>query len=262
MPATEPVLHLRYDEPVAVIGDIHGCAVQLRALLARLPKTMPVLVVGDLCDRGPDTRDVLDLLVARGARGVLGNHDEWILGWARGEGFDTAALSPMMAGEATLRSYGVEGRTPSEIEEQRWRVPAQHVAFLEGLATVIDFEVMGEKFWLTHAGVPTTESLAGLRIEEVVPHLARTKPAVLRWPSTDPDSMMPLDRPVIMGHVPQRRPLNTRDVLAIDRGAGTCAPWRLTAVTLPERRFVSVDRSAVDAAVEAVRSATKAASVE
>jgi hypothetical protein len=33
-----------------------------------------------------------------------------------------------------------------------------------------------------------------------------------------------------------------RAVLAIDTGAGTCAPWRRTAVGMPERRFVSVNR--------------------
>ncbi|MFZ5480452.1 MAG: metallophosphoesterase [Myxococcota bacterium] len=238
----EPVLSLRFDEPIAVIGDIHGSAEQLRALLARLPKSTPILVAGDLCDRGPDTRGVLDLLVERGARGVLGNHDEWLLAWARGEGFDRVALSPMMAGEATLKSYGVEGRGTSEVEAQRWRVPAAHLAFLDGLATVIDLEVIGERFWLTHAGVPMTEPLAGLRMEEVVPRLARANPAVLRWPSTDPESMLPLDRPVIMGHMPQRRARDTGDVIAIDTGAGTCAPWRLTAVVLPERIFVAVER--------------------
>lgn len=239
---TEPVHRLSYDEPVAVIGDIHGCAAQLRVLLARLPRTMPVLVVGDLCDRSPDTRGVMVLLVARGARGVLGNHDEWLLAWARGEGFDRAALSPMMAGEATLKSYGVDGRTAQEIEAQRWRVPAEHVAFLESLATAIDLEVMGERYWITHAGVPSSDSLAGLKMDEVVPHLARTKPAVLRWPATDPEMMLPVGRTVIMGHIPQRKPLDTGDVLAIDTGAGTCAPWRLTAVTLPVRKFISVER--------------------
>lgn len=210
---TEPVLHLRYDQPVAVIGDIHGCAAQLRDLLARLPRGMQVLVTGDLCDRGPDTRGVLDLLVARGARGVLGNHDEWLLAWARGDGFDRAALSPMMAGESTLVSYGVEGRTAREVEGQRWRVPAGHTAFLEGLATAIDLEVLGERYWVTHAGVPMTEPLAGLGIDEVVPHLVRTKPATLRWTTTDPEMVLPLGRTVLMGHVPQRKARDTGDVI-------------------------------------------------
>ena len=196
---SEPVLRLRFDVPIAVIGDIHGTSAQLRALLARLPKDMPVLVVGDLCDRGPDTRGVLDQLVARGARGVLGNHDEWLLAWARGEGFDRAALSPMMSGEATLQSYGVEGGRRGRSRPSGWRLPAEHAAFLEGLASVIDLDVMGQRYWVTHAGVPSSEPLDGLRMEEAVPHLARTKPAVLRWPSTDPEMMLPLDRTVVMG---------------------------------------------------------------
>lgn len=71
----------------AVIGDIHGRADLLEQLLAMIPRQRKVLVAGDLCDRGPDTRRVLDLLIARGARGALGNHEEWFLRWARGDGF-------------------------------------------------------------------------------------------------------------------------------------------------------------------------------
>jgi hypothetical protein len=55
-----------FEGPVAVVGDIHGSIDLLRQLLARLG-SMPVVVVGDLCDRGRDTPAVLDLLIARGA---------------------------------------------------------------------------------------------------------------------------------------------------------------------------------------------------
>lgn len=65
---------------------------------------------------------------------------------------------------------------------------------------------------------------------------------MLRWPSTEPEMMLPVDRTVIMGHVPQRKAVDTGELIALDTGAGTCAPWKLTAVILPERRFVSVER--------------------
>jgi len=229
-----------YAQPVAVIGDIHGCAPLLRLLLSRLPPEMPVLVVGDMCDRGPDSRGVVELLAERGARGVIGNHDLWLRAWASGEGFDSFALHPAMGGLATLASYGVEARGAGAIEAESWRVPARHREWLRSLAVALDLEVMGERYWLVHAGVPTTDSFAGLRVAEVVPHLAREKPASLLWPKTEPGDMLPLDRTVVMGHVPLRRPLDTGAVLAIDTGAGTLPGGRLTAVILPERRFVTV----------------------
>lgn len=95
--------------PVAVIGDIHGRRDLLDALLARLGD-MPIICVGDVCDRGPDTRGVLDRLIERRALGVFGNHDLWLAAWASGEGFDRLALG--IGGAATLASYGVTATRP------------------------------------------------------------------------------------------------------------------------------------------------------
>lgn len=237
--AERDLRRLRFDEPVAVIGDIHGRADLLRGLLDRLPPSMPVLVVGDLCDRGPDTRGVLDLLVARGADGVRGNHDEWFTAWASRDGFDSAALSPMMGGSATLSSYGVIGRTSGQVEADSWRVPSSHRALLERLAVAVDLEVQGHPYWLVHAGIPSTEPFVGLSAAQVVPHCVRENRAALLWGAVDPEAMVPVDRPVVMGHVPRRRPLDTGHVLAIDTGCGTLPEGALTAVVLPERRFVT-----------------------
>jgi serine/threonine protein phosphatase 1 len=231
---------LTYDRPVAVIGDIHGCSDLLRALLARLAGDMPILVAGDLCDRGRDTRGVLDLLVARGAKGVRGNHDEWFIQFCEGRGFDSYALNPLMGGGATLESYGIFGRWPGEVEAQLHLVPPAHRSFVSALPAALDLTVMGERYWLVHAGVPLLESLRGLTGEEVVPFLARTKPGSLLWPKTDPEDVLPVGRTVIMGHVPLRRPVDTGTTLAIDTGAGTMRPYQLTAVIVPERRFVTV----------------------
>lgn len=236
---TRPVLRRAF-ERCAVIGDIHGRADLLAALLDRLPPDLPILVVGDLCDRGPDTKGVLDLLVARGARGVVGNHDEWLRQWARGDGLDRMALSPMMSGRATLKSYGVTGESDEEIGAESWRVPVDHRDFLNGLAIAIDLDVGGVRYWVVHAGVPSTESMKGLPAEEIVPHLANESPASLLWSFVDPHEALRLDRPIIHGHSPRTEPLDTGDVLAIDTGCGTLPNGRLTAVVLPERRFISV----------------------
>ena len=227
-----------FDRPVAVIGDIHGRLDHLDRLLAKLGG-LPIVVAGDLCDRGPDTRGVIDRLIERGAVGVMGNHDEWLLAWANGEGFDTMALSPMMAGGATLASYGVEGRTPSGVEAQAWRVPSAHREFLRGLAVALDLVVCGSQWWVVHAGIAPHVEVAGLILEEVVPHLARTQRSTLLWSSTDPAVTLPVDRPVIMGHIVQREPYDGGHVLAIDTGCGTTPGGYLTAVVLPERRFVT-----------------------
>lgn len=228
------VRRVAYDAgPVAVVGDVHGRSDLLRALLRQLGD-VPLLVVGDVCDRGPDTRGVLDLLVDRGAIGTFGNHDVWFAAWAAGEGFDRLALG--IGGEATLRSYGV---SPGDADRRGDAVPEAHRSWLLDLAVVIDLTVAGDRFWIVHAGLPSDGSFEGASAAEVVPRLAADRAEDLLWRLNDPESMVPVDRPVIMGHLPRRAPLDAGHVLAIDTGAGKPG-GRLTAVVLPERRFVTV----------------------
>jgi hypothetical protein len=197
------------------------------------------VVCGDLCDRGAHSREVIDRLIERGAVGVTGNHDLWLTSWAVGEGFDTMALAPMMAGDATLRSYGVEGRTAREVEAQAWRVPSAHRDWLKTLGIAMDLEVCGTAWWVVHAGVSPSIDLPLLAAADVVPRLVAHRPMSLLWSATDPETALSLDRPVIMGHVPQRLPRDLGHCLAIDTGCGTTPGGYLTAVVLPERRFVT-----------------------
>lgn len=60
-----------------LIGDIHGCADELEALLARTYAAGDrVISLGDILDRGPDVRRSLDLLYQVRAEGILGNHED------------------------------------------------------------------------------------------------------------------------------------------------------------------------------------------
>ncbi len=111
------------------IGDIHGCLAALDAVLAAVAPGPDDLVVtlGDYVDRGPDSRGVLDRLIALGAQTrlvcLLGNHDEMFL---------SALDDPASVGNwleqhaaATLASYGGElsGVPPEHHEFLRRCVP-------------------------------------------------------------------------------------------------------------------------------------------
>ena len=223
-----------------MIGDIHGRADLLEALLDTLDDR-PVLVAGDLCDRGPETDRVLELLIARGAIGVMGNHDLWLGAWAAGEGFDPFALSYAMGGYTTLRSYGVAASVEAARAAgatETGPLPPAHTDFLLGLHLVIDLEVAGKPYWVIHAGVPSDRERAGVASEGIVPWFAEHHPTDLMWRKTPPETMLPVDRPIIMGHCPRPEPLDLGHVLAIDTGAGH--GHALTALRLPERDFVTV----------------------
>ena len=125
------------------------------------------------------------------------------------------------------------------MEAQKWRVPSDHRDWLAGMVAAVDLTVCGERFWVVHtlpAAVPE-----GVEIDEAVPYLAETRAADLQWPSTPPENVPKLDRTVVMGHQPQDEPVDLGWVVAVDTGAGTVPGGKLTAVVLPERRFVTAE---------------------
>jgi len=92
------------------IGDIHGCATALAALLATVKPgaTDTLITLGDYVDRGPDSKRVIDLLLGLSSQcqhvALRGNHELMMLDAMRSESW----LGPWRShgGEATLASYG------------------------------------------------------------------------------------------------------------------------------------------------------------
>ncbi len=90
-----------------VIGDIHGCFAELIALETKIKKlsqragvgSVKFLSLGDLCDRGPDTRNVIDHFALGQAAGthdvILGNHETFFL-------LAFAGLRPDLLSEANI----------------------------------------------------------------------------------------------------------------------------------------------------------------
>jgi serine/threonine protein phosphatase 1 len=111
------------------IGDIHGCHTAFAALLAAV-EVRPedtLVTLGDYIDRGPDSRQVIDRMIRLGdecrLKPLLGNHEEMMLGCRE----SPAAWNSwsMYGGRATMLSYGAEATFDD--------IPAEHLAFLEGL---------------------------------------------------------------------------------------------------------------------------------
>lgn len=70
---------------ILAIGDIHGCDVALDTLLdgIKLTPDDTVVVLGDLADRGPNSKGVIDRLIRLSQEvtliGICGNHDDLLL---------------------------------------------------------------------------------------------------------------------------------------------------------------------------------------
>lgn len=76
------------------IGDIHGCMEELEALLAKAkykPDKDHIITVGDMINKGPSSREVVQFLMEQGASAVRGNHEDRILLTAKA--FEGGALT-------------------------------------------------------------------------------------------------------------------------------------------------------------------------
>ena len=112
---------------IIAIGDIHGYLAALNAILRAIDPQPndTIIALGDFVDRGPDSRGVIDRVIAlkRECRlvPILGNHDEMLLDICHGR-MDMMTGWLIYGGDATLSSY--DGRIPGG-------VPDKHIDFLE-----------------------------------------------------------------------------------------------------------------------------------
>jgi len=130
-----------------VIGDVHGCSKTFKRLLeiVGLDRTDTLFLLGDLIDRGPDSRGVIETILRLqkdgfGIQPIRGNHEEMLLLAERTGVFDDLLLWLHNGGDATLKSYGVDH--PKDI-------PVEHLEFLEGLP----YYRMTRQYLFVHAGL-------------------------------------------------------------------------------------------------------------
>jgi len=94
------------------IGDVHGEYDTLQRLVDKLPKNSELYFVGDLIDRGPDSKKVVDFVRKGNHKCVLGNHEDMMVKEARGmkragKSYRIDRLWNINGGLPTLLSYGI-----------------------------------------------------------------------------------------------------------------------------------------------------------
>jgi serine/threonine protein phosphatase 1 len=121
---------------IIAIGDVHGCSVALAALVRAIdPTALDTLVfLGDYIDRGPDSRGVVEQVIALAKRSsvvpLLGNHEEMLL--AAPEGQSELRFWLKFGGMEALASYGYKGGPDPSAPDLRALIPAEHLRFIKG----------------------------------------------------------------------------------------------------------------------------------
>jgi serine/threonine protein phosphatase 1 len=166
---------------VYAIGDVHGRADLLAELLAAIdtdiannpPAQTLHVFLGDYIDRGPDSRQVIDLVMGRAETHetvlLKGNHETYAAQFLK----DPKVLAEwrLFGGLQTLMSYGLRPSINAGDAEQRElagrfaaALPPGHAELFAGLKTSFS---CGD-FFFVHAGVKPGVSLARQREEDLL----------------------------------------------------------------------------------------------
>ncbi len=224
------------------IGDVHGMDDLLGCLLAAIERDsaacdLPATLVflGDMVDRGGQTRQVLDRLLAGPTRGgdrwivLRGNHEQLMLDVLTADCPLTFKRWLKMGGAQTMASYGVPRKKATQACA-RQKVDPRHIRFLGALPLM---HVAGD-YLFVHAGIEPEVPLQ----QQEASNLLTIRRRFLKKPHG-----LPLT--VIHGHTPtDGDPRLGQGRIGVDTGAYSTGI--LTAVVLGpgqgSRRFISVRR--------------------
>jgi serine/threonine protein phosphatase 1 len=132
--------HMKVGRLIA-IGDIHGCSAALASLLEAIAPDAgdTIVTLGDYVDRGPNSREVIEILAALSQRtnliAIQGNHEQMMLEVIRGEAPYHGWVQH--GGIDTLDSYGFTGRLDF--------LPPEHEAFFDSM---VDYYETDTHFFL------------------------------------------------------------------------------------------------------------------
>lgn len=239
MPPALPPDRRALTGPFDLIGDVHGCLDELRALLTQLGYTLAAagvqpppgrtaVFLGDLVDRGPHIPGVLRLVMAMEAAGtalcVAGNHD--------------AKLVRHLHGKAVRLAHGLD-ESVRQLAEEPPAFRQQVREFLESRAA--HYLLDGGRLVVAHGGLK--ESLHGREDGETRSFAlygattgqtdALGLPVRLNWAAGYRGAAL-----VVYGHTPVPQPEWQNNTVNIDTGC--VFGGRLTALRYPERELVSV----------------------
>lgn len=212
---------------IYAIGDIHGHLEKLKDVLDLITadqakhglQNASVVFLGDLTDRGPDSRGVMDFVIDGIAAGkpwivIKGNHDRMFQFYlddpSRADPklrVEMTWMNPRLGGDTTLASYGVKvGEDgPEQQAAARAAVPQSHVEFLQNLPFFHEHEGV----FFVHAGVQPGIALAD-QVEDD-----------LLWIRKEfHDSDLDHGALIVHGHTPVEAATHYGNRVNLDTGAG------------------------------------------
>ncbi|NEM96414.1 metallophosphoesterase family protein [Pontibacter burrus] len=166
------------------LTDVHGCSQTLKALVLdqlKLQKTDELYILGDLVNKGPDSKGVIDFIVHLqkqhyNVQCLRGNHDQMLLNAAK-KGDAALNLTPTEK-ELLLQSFDIRDLA---------HLPVKYIAFLKELPYYLELP----DYFLVHAGFDFKQS-----------DIFKDKDAMLNIRGYNPDPVKLNYKRLLHGHTP------------------------------------------------------------
>jgi len=124
---------------IYIIGDTHGCYKTVRALIEKLPKNAEIIFVGDLVDRGKDSKKLIKFIRENNYKAVLGNHEYLMIEaveFINNGGRISSTLWFDNGYASTINSYNRDFKDKDLLEDIKW---------LKTLPLYLEYDIKDEK---------------------------------------------------------------------------------------------------------------------
>ena len=256
-----------------IIGDIHGMLRPLQTVISEVTRRDPwahLLFVGDYVNRGPDSKGVIELLLAlKNAHFVRGNHDDVFDLVVNGTNYDPSATPDPLGAfvwfmnhglASTFLSYGVDDQaledailrpSPAKLASVTAAVPERHKQFFRSLPAVIEEDDAFVAHAMWHPDDPDDRPNIAERLA-VVPRL-RHHVLWGRYREADVSGRKRWTRTGYFGHTPvltfghrvnggRNVPMRGPRIVLLDTAAALTSNGRLSAVCVETGELVQADR--------------------
>lgn len=249
---------------VAIFGDVHGASDKLKKLLKVLDTDYPgikIFSTGDLVDKGPDSKGVVDLCIKRKITAVIGNHDDaFRLFLNKDIGAIHIHLHDGMGGKATMHSYSnntiIKSGTRVDLISKEYLkvVPESHKKYFDNMPLYIILEFPKEKYtesYLLSHGALSQQSYEEWKADNYddfiaddpyknIDRMMNDNRDEILWQHKTRGWAEPYNMTQIMGHVPMPDAVISDDIIALDTGCGKRNDAKLSCLILPEKKLIEI----------------------
>lgn len=240
----------------AIMGDVHGQLNQLKQLFDYLDTAYPGIEIystGDLIDRGPDSKGVVNLCIKRQVKAVRGNHDDTLIRYIKSEvGALHCHLNPGMGGLITAHSYGIKSPTTFNdiFDQYKKLIPDEHKRYLCDLPLYRIIKSNGKKYFLNHAGLAQTdwdfilkEHYDDDNNQKINAAMDTFEDSIL-WVHKGGGFARIFNMKQIVGHKPVAHAILSDDFYMVDTGCGK-PNGILSCLILPDHKVIEVSENHV-----------------